>query len=209
MNERHEHLIALAPERTVPNMKSSPQLLKTSLAALPAAGLALALVLGGCVHETRVARGQYLATAIACADCHTPKIKGPKGPEPDQTRWMAGHAEDVQLPPPPKLAASPWNVVEADVTAWAGLWGVSYSANLTPDINTGLGIWTEDMFIQAMRTGKHMGSGRDILPPMPWNYFANLTDDDLKAIFAYLRSLPPVSNRVPDPVPPGGAPGFE
>lgn len=86
------------------------------------------------------------------------------------------------------------------MTAWAGPWGVSYAANLTPDQNTGMGIWTEDMFIKAMRAGKHMGYGREILPPMPWQASSNLTDEDLKAIFAYLRSVPPISNRVPGPL---------
>jgi hypothetical protein len=77
-----------------------------------------------------------------------------------------------------------------------------FAANLTPDKNTGLGIWTEDMFIKAIRTGKHMGTSRDILPPMPWQAFAQMTDADLKGIFAYLQSIPAVTNHVPDPIPP-------
>lgn len=71
------------------------------------------------------------------------------------------------------------------------------------------GIWTEAMFIEAMRTGRHMSVGREILPPMPWRNLAALTDDDLKAIFAYLRSVPPVSNHVPAPLPPEGSHGYE
>jgi hypothetical protein len=96
-----------------------------------------------------------------------------------------------------------------DLTAWSGPWGISYPINLTPDEITGLGIWTEDMFVQAIRTGKHMGQSRPILPPMPWMDYAHLTDDDLKAVYAFLRTLPPISNRVPDPVivlPPTAAP---
>jgi hypothetical protein len=89
-------------------------------------------------------------------------------------------------------------------TAWTGPWGVSFSANLTPDQNTGIGVWTEEMFIQTLREGKHMGNGRPLLPPMPWQPYGQKTDDDLKAIFAYLKSLPPMANRVPDPVPPPG-----
>lgn len=92
----------------------------------------------------------------------------------------------------------------AGQTAWAGPWGITYSANLTPDVNTGLGIWTEEMFMKAMRTGKHMGSGRDILPPMPWNAIGRLTDEDLKAVYAYLRSIPAVTNHVPSPLSPDG-----
>ena len=156
-----------------------------------------------------VARGKYLATFGACNDCHTPKKIGPNGPEDDLSRLLAGHPEDAKLPPPPDLRGNPWFVTTAGLTAWFGPWGISYAANLTPDTNTGLGIWTEDMFIRAIREGKHMGYGRTILPPMPWQYFRELTDDDLKAIFAYLRSIPQVRNRVPDPVPPGGPARYE
>ena len=91
------------------------------------------------------------------------------------------------------------------MTAWSGPWGVSYTANLTPDQETGIGAWSEENFIQALRTGKHLGGGRDILPPMPWPAYQNLSDEDLKSIFAYLKSIPPIRNQVPDPVPPGPA----
>jgi hypothetical protein len=118
-------------------------------------------------------------------------------------RLLSGTPADAKLPPPPKLTEGPWAVVTTwDLTAWSGPWGVSYAANLTPDAETGLGGWTEPIFVSAIRTGKHMGSGRPILPPMPWEVFAKLTDDDLKALFAYLRSVPPVKNRVPQPAPP-------
>jgi hypothetical protein len=79
---------------------------------------------------------------------------------------------------------------------------VSYAANITPDQNTGLGIWTEEMFIKAIRTGRHMGTSREILPPMPWPAFRNASDDDLKAIYMYLRTIKSVVNHVPDPQPP-------
>ena len=62
------------------------------------------------------------------------------------------------------------------------------------DEQTGIGLWTEDIFVAAIRTGKHMGAGREILPPMPWNYYLNASDEDLKAIFWYLKSLPPIKN---------------
>jgi hypothetical protein len=88
------------------------------------------------------------------------------------------------------------------LTAWAGPWGVSFAINLTPDKDTGIGEWSEKLFIQMARTGKHQGqpNGRDILPPMPWFNMKDLTDADLKAIWAYLLSLPPVKNQVPLPV---------
>lgn len=161
------------------------------------------------VVAKRIERGKYLVTIMGCNDCHTPFKMGPKGPEPDMSRMLSGHPESVKLPPVPRFS-EPWmGVFDATLTAFAGPWGVSYSANLTPDQNTGLGIWTEDMFIKALRTGKHMATSREIQPPMPWRWTSQATDDDLKAIFAYLRSIPPVTNHVPDyepPAPPGQPP---
>ena len=92
-------------------------------------------------------------------------------------------------------------------TAWSGPWGVSFAANLTPDKDTGItsGVWTEALFVKALQSGKHMGTARDILPPMPWNWYGQLSEDDLKAIYAYLLTIPPVKNHVPDPIPPAPA----
>ena len=149
-----------------------------------------------------VGGGRYLVAIMACNDCHTPFKMGKTGPEPDMTRMLSGHPENMKLPPPPKLEGGWMMAGSATNTAWAGPWGVSYTANLTPDQNTGIGIWTEDMFIKAMRSGKHMGTSRTILPPMPWPWYAKMRDDELKAIFAYLKSIPPIRNRVPDPTPP-------
>ena len=179
------------------------------LIAVPVAGLILAAKSPADAKAAQLARGKYLVGFGGCSDCHTPLKFGPSGPEPDMSRYLSGHPEKAQLPPPPKLADSPWFAATAGMTAWAGPWGISYAANLTPDANTGLGIWSEDMFIKAMRTGKHMSDGRAILPPMPWQNLAALNDEDLKALFAYLHSLPPVANRVPEPVPPGGALKYE
>src|SRR5512140_878398 len=135
-----------------------------------------------------VERGKYLVTLGGCNDCHTPWKMGPKGPEPNMTRMLSGHPEGAKLPPPPALPPGPWAVVTAPLSAWSGPWGVSYAANLTPDDETGIGAWDENVFIKAIRSGKHLGSGRDILPPMPWEAYRQVTDDDLKAIFAYLKS---------------------
>jgi mono/diheme cytochrome c family protein len=157
--------------------------------------------------QTPVQRGEYLVKFGDCSACHTPLKFGPNGPEPDLTRFLSGHPADTKLPPP-ELKPGPWFAATAGMTAWTGPWGISYAANLTPDANTGLGIWTEDMFIRTMRTGKHMGAGRAILPPMPWQASATLSDEDLKAVFAYLRSLPAIQNRVPDPLGPDGQPIF-
>ena len=89
------------------------------------------------------------------------------------------------------------------LTAWSGPWGVSFTANLTPDPETGvLRDFTDQQFIQTLRTGRHQGQGREILPPMPWPLIGKMTDEDLKAVFAYLRQIPAVKNKVPDPIPP-------
>jgi hypothetical protein len=130
---------------------------------------------------------------------------GPQGPEPDMSRMLSGHPEGMKLPPPPK-PVGPWTASTVLLTAWSGPWGMTYSANITPDKNTGMGIWTEDMFVKAIKTGKHMGTSRDIQPPMPWQDYRNATDEDLKAVFAYLRTVPPIVNHVPDYEPPSGAP---
>ena len=154
-----------------------------------------------------VNRGKYLVNAVGCNDCHTPWKMGPKGPEPDMTRFLSGHPQDMPLPPAPVAPPGPWiGAFAATMTAWSGPWGVSFTRNLTADKETGLGDWTEQNFIATMRTGKRMGKGRDLLPPMPWPAFKNMTDSDLKSIFAYLKTIPVVKNKVPEPIPPAGQP---
>ena len=175
------------------------------LVVLPVAGLVMAAKFSHEAHSDKIERGKYLVSYGGCNDCHTPMRMTEKGPSPDLARLLSGHPETVKLPPPPKRHKTPWFAATAGMTAWAGPWGISYASNLTPDQNTGLGIWTEDMFVKAMRTGKHMSAGRDILPPMPWQNLATLNDYDLKAVFAYLRSIPAIKNRVPEPALPGVA----
>jgi hypothetical protein len=155
-------------------------------------------------HADAVARGRYLVTLGGCNDCHTPKRFTPAGPVPDSSRFLAGHPADFKLPPVPPGVLGPdrWGaLVTPTLTAWAGPWGVSFTANLTPD-PSGLASWTVQQFIQTMRTGKHLGMGRPILPPMPWYDIGQLTDDDLRAMFAFLRTVRPVQNPVPAPIPP-------
>jgi len=147
------------------------------------------------------ARGQYLMSTSGCMDCHTPWKLGEKGPEPDIARLYSGHPEQLKMPPAPTLPEGPWVMTAgATNTAWAGPWGVSFTANLTPDIETGLGRWSEADFIRTIRSGRHMGRGREVLPPMPIAVYNHFTDRDLKAIYAYLRTIPPIRNKVPDPV---------
>lgn len=167
-----------------------------------AASFTLALL--GCQESAQspVERGGALVKAMGCEDCHTPWTMGPQGPHPDPERHLSGHPAALEMPPAP-LPAGPWMIsVAATNTAWSGPWGTSFTANLTPDPETGLGKWSEDMFIATVRSGRHMGQGRAILPPMPLHAIGSLDDDDLKAIFAYLQSLPPIENAVPQPRPP-------
>lgn len=159
--------------------------------------------------KSQLKRGEYLATFGGCHDCHSPKVMTPNGPAPDTTRLLSGHPADAQLPPVPAGVVGPapnqWTALtNSDLTAWVGPWGTSFAANLTPDKATGVGGWTVEQFIKTMRTGKHLGVGRPILPPMPWFNVAVLSDADLKALFAYLRSMKAIRNQVPSPVPPKG-----
>jgi hypothetical protein len=150
-----------------------------------------------------VARGKYLVTIMGCNDCHTPWKATPRGAEPDMTRMLSGHPQNFPVTTPPALGEGPWVWAATGTnTAFSGPWGVSFTANLTPDPETGLGKWTADTFIAALRTGRHEGQGRPILPPMPYPMIRQATDDDLRAIFGYLQSIPPIVNRVPQPIEP-------
>ena len=199
-----------------------------SRAVVMAAALPLVVALVGCGESTPVAeapgtgeagapaeasaqsqieRGEMLVVGGGCHDCHTPKVMGPNGPEADLSKSLSGHPESAGVPQPFTADAGPWTTHTNDhLTAWSGAWGVSFAANLTPDENTGLGIWTEQMFLDALKQGKHMGTSRPILPPMPWNWYGQLPDEDLRAMFAYLKSIPPIANRVPVPLDPTGKP---
>jgi len=144
--------------------------------------------------------GKYLVTVSGCNDCHTPMKMGAQGPEPDFSKMLSGHPADMKMPPPPK-PDGPWMIMaDWTLTAWSTPMGLTYSANITPDSATGLGKWDEATFMLALRNGKHIGTGRPIMPPMPWQDFKQMTDEDLKAIYAYLRTVPAVHNQVPDAV---------
>jgi hypothetical protein len=148
-----------------------------------------------------VARGRLLVSVGGCNDCHTPmKFDAELGmPVPDMTRMLSGHPEGA-----PEVSSTLTGhdlaIIGPTFTSFRLPFGVVHPANLTPDPATGLGAWTEDMFLRAMRTGRHMGgNGRPILPPMPWANLAQQSDADLKAIFAYLRTIPAIRNDVPAP----------
>ena len=180
-------------------MKTKPMFLITALVSVAACKTDPAPV----AKPSPVERGKLLVTTSGCHDCHTPLKMGPNGPAPDFSRELSGHPADLVMPAPPTLPPGPWLVtVAATNTAWAGPWGVSFTRNLTPDKDTGLGTWTEQMFIDTIRNGRHMGVGRPLLPPMPFQMYQHMSDEDLKAIFAYLQSIPAIKNAVPDPIAP-------
>jgi len=190
-------------------MKTSHPLLRYAAASALALYAAIGLTVAGPAQAAdrtgaaKAARGKYLVATSGCMDCHTPMKMGANGPEPDMGRMLSGHPETLQMPPVPALPEGPWLVVSsATNTAFAGPWGVSFAANLTPDPETGLGKWTARDFMATIRSGRHMGRGREILPPMPIPVYKNFTDSDLEAVFAYLRTIQAVKNRAPEPRPP-------
>ncbi|HZM62885.1 MAG TPA: c-type cytochrome [Vicinamibacterales bacterium] len=145
-----------------------------------------------------VERGRYLVRITGCHDCHSPKVKGMT---PDLDRALSGRPTTTALPTPSKEEVH----ASADLTAWQGPWGFSVASNLTPDPTTGIGTrYNEASFLATMRTGKKP-NGTPIMPPMPSEVYQNMTDDDLKAIFAYLRTIKPIRNAVfTGLTPPGG-----
>jgi hypothetical protein len=152
--------------------------------------------------EDPVARGRYLVSFGGCNDCHTPLVfnKDLGMPVPDMSRMLSGHPVGGPEPQGKVDPKTDLGFIGADFTTFKLPFGTVYTANLTSDKETGLGNWTEEMFVNAMRKGLHMGAeGRPILPPMPWTDLRSLTDDDLKAVFAFLRTVPAVHNPVSDP----------
>ncbi|GAA4325240.1 diheme cytochrome c-553 [Flaviaesturariibacter amylovorans] len=156
--------------------------------------------------DEMIARGRYLVTIMGCGDCHTPKIMTAQGPAPDTAHLLGGHPAQLSVPAPNQEALKSWVLFSPTLTAYAGPWGVSYAANISSD-ESGIGNWSEEQFFRAMREGKYKGlpNGRPLLPPMPWQQFAQATDEDLRAIFSFLKSTQPVANVVPAAAPPTAA----
>ena len=160
--------------------------------------------LAAVTKEDKIKRGEYLVNTIGCGDCHSPKRMGEKGSEFDPELHLSGYRQATELPPISEDALSKgWMLFSPDLTAAVGPWGVSFAANITSD-ETGIGNWSLEQFKTAIRKGKYKGmeNARDLLPPMPWPNFANLSDEDLEAMFEYLKSTKPVKNVVPAPIPP-------
>ena len=155
-------------------------------------------------YETQVKLGEHLVTIGGCNDCHTPKKLTPMGPVDDTTLLLSGHPEklpaaDVDR----KEMESKGLIVTSDFTSWTGPWGITYSANLTPD-ETGTGNWTENQFLYALKNSvsKGLAGARPLMPPMSMMPVKHMTDDELKAIFAYLKTIKPIKNNSVQPTPP-------
>jgi len=149
--------------------------------------------------ESQLKWGEHLVKVSGCNDCHTPKKMGPNGPENDMSLMLSGHPS--QMPPADfdkGEAAKKGLIVTQSFTAWTGPWGITYAANLTSD-STGIGNWKEEQFVKCLHEKKWMGleGTRPLMPPMSMMPATELSDDELKAIFAYLKSTPPVKNVIP------------
>jgi len=152
-------------------------------------------------QDSLIKRGSYLVNAIGCDDCHSPKIFGPQGMEIDMEHRFSGHLANSPLGKPnTSVMKDGYMLFAMDLTSAVGPWGQSYAANISSD-GTGIGNWTEEQFFRAIREGKSKGlkEARPLLPPMPWFVYKNMSDTDLRAIFAFLKTTKPVENRVPGP----------
>ncbi|MGL4237141.1 MAG: hypothetical protein ACRCSW_13810, partial [Tabrizicola sp.] len=162
---------------------AKPAILGAGPAALAVGLLALLSVTGAPplaaeeADQAVIDRGEYLVTFGGCNDCHTP---GYFTGAADPTRFLGGSDAGFEVP---------------------GL-GVFVGSNLTPDVETGLGGWTTEDIVTALRTGVRP-DGRILAPVMPWPNYSNLSDEDAHAIAAFLQSLDPVSHDVPGPFAPG------
>ena len=176
------------------NKPAEPEVVSTTVAEKPN--------FGG--YETQVKWGEHLVAIGGCTDCHTPKKMTPMGPVDDSTLILSGHPEKLPAPDVDRKAMeSKGLVVTLDFTSWIGPWGISYSANLTPD-ETGTGNWTENQFLYALRNmvSKGLPGARPLMPPMSMMPVKNMSDEELKAIFAYLKTIKPITNNSVQPTPP-------
>lgn len=149
--------------------------------------------------EDKIKEGQRLVATLDCEICHSPKRMGTKGPEIIPELRFGGHQAGTQLPPyDENTVKAGWALFAPDFTSVIGPWGQSYAGNISSD-STGIGMWTEEQFKKVLREGKFKGldNTRPILPPMPWEAYRNLTDEEISKVFAFLKSTNPVKNVVP------------
>jgi mono/diheme cytochrome c family protein len=153
----------------------------------------------GLTKAELVERGGYLVMVAGCDDCHTPKKMGPNGPELDMERRLSGYRQEMPFPKvDTNLIKQGWALVNPELTGWAGMWGASFTANITSD-ETGIGNWSLEQFKKAFQQGKWKGmdNSRPLMPPMPWQNYTNMKEEDVVAIFEFLKSTKPVKNVEP------------
>ena len=145
--------------------------------------------------DALIKKGEYLVGILGCGDCHAPKMMTSHG--------LSGHPSAIPMPKVNKEALKDWALFFPTLTMSVGPWGASFAANITPDA-TGIGSWTYEQFKIAMTQGKSKGiaTARPLLPPMPWQNYVNMKDEDLRAVFAYLKSCKPIHNVIPQPISP-------
>jgi mono/diheme cytochrome c family protein len=143
------------------------------LGVVAVASVSLVACGGSGSGEDRIKRGEYMVMAGACADCHTPGVMLGK---PELDKLLSGGNVGFEMPTV----------------------GFFFPPNLTPDDETGLGKWSEADIAKAIRTGVRP-DGRQLIPIMPYGWYSKLTEEDALAMAAYLKSLAPVSNKVPGP----------
>ncbi len=164
--------------------------------ALLAAGMALAVLAvlaarpaAAQAMEDPVVRGEYLASVAGCLNCHTPLQAAYNNPETltlDQIKTLSMREED---------AADTTRLLAGGRVFPLGPAGIVISANITPDMETGIGSWTNDEIKTAIRTGLRP-DGRVLFPLMPYPVYNSMDEHDLDAIVAYLRSVPAVVNPI-------------
>ena len=154
--------------------------------------------------ENQLTWGKHIVAIGGCNDCHTPKKMGPAGPEDNMDLELSGSPSQMPEINVNRNEMESKGLAVTNMTQWIGPWGTSYTANINSDSTTGVGTWTADQFILCIRKGKYGGvaAGRNLLPPMPWQGIAQMSDDELKAVYAYLQSTRPIHNVVPQPQPP-------
>lgn len=156
------------------------------------------------IRAFMIERGKQLVALGGCGKCHTPKVNTGFGMKPVADRFLSGYPEGEPLPDFPYKDLMDPDMEKVfyttDGTIWVGRWGVSFSANITPDPETGIGNWTDKQFIDTFRTGTHIGQGRALFPPMPVNVYSKLSHEELRSIFLYLWTIKPVKNKVPAPI---------
>jgi len=134
-------------------------------------------------NRDKIDRGAYMIELLGCGSCHT---NGAFDGEPDMTRALAGSDTGIAFT----------NPVGDEYP------GIVYPSNITPDEETGIGSWSDWQIANAIRSGIGRHGERHIAT-MPWQGYARLTDEDVAAIVAYLRSIQPIKNTVPVEVAPG------